>query len=134
MGQVFCCSDRPIFTESTKRNRKEELKIFNDIKRYDFNHSLNSADSFEEFLMRHLTNDLGLPVGPQVAQVFISEFKKFMFLAKMNIQEHQNENLAYASIIDIHKKKKAVKSIVAPPMIDLVWRLMLQHERLYTDF
>jgi len=85
--------------------------------------------------MEELTNDIGEFVNPHTANILISEFKKFFFLVDMNIKElTRQEKSPSLNMFADDTSKKSFYSLTAPPLIDVVWRLLIRREIVYENF
>lgn len=89
MGQASCCSLRPKVGFDETRDKAIIDTDLRKVLSYDFNMGVGIKTTLEESLMTEITNDIGEPISPPTTQVLMLEFKKFMFLCKMNIQECQ---------------------------------------------
>lgn len=134
MGQASCCSLRPSLDSASTRDSKVENEKFEKLKALKFSNFMKEETTFEEILKHELTNDLGEEVSPQTTQVLIAEFKKFMFLNQMNFRILDKSKTHYADIVAKPKKMTYYKGLVAPPALDVVWRILIHHEDLYYQF
>ena len=60
---------------SAYRNKDKEKELLQRILQFDFNDGDPFGISFEESLMRTLTNDIGEFITPHVAHIVFMEFK-----------------------------------------------------------
>jgi len=86
-------SNRLEVLPSCTRNRRQEKEILQAIMQFDFNDGDTNGITFEETLMRQMTNDLGEFIMPHVAHILFIEFKKFMFLVYMNVSELKDQGI-----------------------------------------
>ena len=106
-------------------------KIFN----FDFNKDSTRDLTFEEYLMENLTNDFGDLASPQFTIIALAEFRKFIFLWYMNAQDMMKKSSKPYDIGEVDgESTKLFKSLTAPPLIDVVWRLLIQRESIYDRF
>ena len=103
---------------------------------FNFNRETEGILTVEEIIALELTNDLGEPILAHVCHILISEFRKFMFLIGENFLEgwiQYNDTTPNRDIVkwDWHK---TLKSLVAPPVIDLVWVSLIKQHDVYSNF
>lgn len=133
MGTSWC-SSRPNFEPQTSRNKIEEAQILEKIFKFDFNKDNQGDISFEEFLQSNLTNDFGDLANPHFTILALAEFRKFIFLWFMNIKEINKKSFKpYETIKENGVEVKYFKALTAPPLIDLVWRWMIQRHKIYNS-
>jgi len=70
----------------------------------------------EETIMTHLTNDFAEFASPHVAHIVFTEFKKFMYLNKFFFESEKK---------NISGDKQRFTGLLAPPMIDAVWQILM---------
>ena len=75
--------------------------------------------------MQRLTNDYGDRVNPHTTHILFSEFRKFMFLNYMMIEESKEAEKKKEGSSD-SQIPKARNGLVAPPILDNVWVYLLQ--------
>lgn len=120
---------------SESRNTINENKKIKALANYDFNKDFTSKRTFEESLMQELTNDFGEVVSAPMAQILISEFKKFIFLCQMNFEECVKVEVPYSHpLFSKDQKGTAFISITPPPAIDTVWRAIIKYDTVYEKF
>jgi len=108
---------------SEQLSRKEKLKRLNFIMDFNFNKDFGGECTVEETIMKELTNDLGEPILAHVAHTLISEFRKFMFLISENFIELRLKEIEHSHDNDQPENNcnLFIKSLIAPPTIDLIW-------------
>ena len=85
--------------------------------------------------MEELVNDIGELANPHTAHIMISEFKKFLFLNEMNIRQLGKDNKPLNSPMfpdDTTNNLKVFTSLTAPPLVDVVWRMVIRREVAYS--
>lgn len=134
MGTSWC-SSRPNFEPQASRNKFEEALVLSKIFSFDFNSGSKGDYSFEEFLQSNLTNDFGDLASPHFAVVALAEFRKFIFLWYMNAKEINKKSFKPYEVLKINNEEiKCYKALTAPPLIDIVWRCLIQRDRIYNAF
>lgn len=135
MGQASCCSMRYGLGNPETRNKVAEKEKLHLIANYNFNEGRRGTCTIEESIMGEITNDIGELLSPQATQVYLAEFRKFIFLNAMNFEEMSRGSIKYSSpLYDKGSPDLALISITAPPMIDVVWRCFIKHEEVYEKF
>jgi hypothetical protein len=126
---------RPSLGASDSRNTINENKKMKALANYDFNKDFTSKMTFEESLMQELANDFGESVSAPMAQVLISEFKKFVFLCQMNFEECVKAEVIYTyPLYNKDVKGTGYMAITPPPAIDTVWRAIIKYDSVYENF
>lgn len=125
MGET-CCTARKKYENEPDSQLKPEENAFKRIESYDFDKYLPEGTPT---MTQMLNNLFKCEVGP----IMLMEFKKFMFLVKMKLQESQRTVTSRASESTV-KEEKSFTSMMAPPMIDQVWVTLISHEEVYREF
>lgn len=94
-------------------------------------------DTLEERIARLLTNHMGETLRTEVVYALIQEFKKFMYLAALEILESKY-NKDFEPDMFYEDKKTKIKYYVTsyhpPHILDLVWKFIIQEGEIYHDF
>ena len=130
-----CCSSRQRLEPQSSRDKDVERRKLNIIYEFDLNKDFIDKVTFEESIMKELTNDIGVQITPQVTNMIISEFKKFMFLNLMNIKElSKKPKPPFDNYLSQDDSARAYISLAAPPLIDTVWKCFIRRETTYKAF
>ena len=136
MGWSSCTSRGENPSDWTREFKKEKIllkKIFD----FDWNTGSNASITIQESFMLHTLNDFGVQINPQTTHIIFWEFNKFMFLnlmMKTEAEADENDKIFYKFIDKIEEpQRKAFTGLVAPLIIDLLWKFLLQTS-IYWDF
>ena len=82
---------------------------------------------------------MGQPVLAQVVHILITEFRKFMFLVGEAIIEEKLEkgskHLNNQILVQPGSNEAFVcQSLIAPPLIDIIWISLIKLHDIYSDF
>jgi hypothetical protein len=121
MGNLCRARGRAHIVADETEKKKELQQIFD----FDWNQGNKNYLTVEETIMRHITNDIGEFLTPQTTQVLFAEFKKFMFLNKAYLEQLKREEIVEDAKRQIKDYKTCYTGLVAPPLIDSVWILLM---------
>jgi len=125
-----CCGIRSDYIDITRDNKKE-ITEFNKILNFNWNSFSQTSENqkstgeepltVEEMLLQRITNDNAEFVTPHVAHIGFSEFKKFMYLNKIFIEQEIKAEEAKLEPGQKYTKKGYYVGLFAPPIIDSIW-------------
>ncbi|CAI2363553.1 unnamed protein product [Moneuplotes crassus] len=131
MGNTCCSCVRKYEVPLNREERQSQIERFRAIMCYDFNKGRRNEQTVEEAIMNKLTNDLGQPVVSHVCHILISEFRKFMFIIG-EYNHYSTSPSAQSSIID--QSQAQLDPLLAPPVIDQIWCLLICMSSVYERF
>lgn len=99
----------------------EDKKTLSKIYSFNWNQGNTGLLTVEEILMTQLTNDMGEFATPHFTHIAFSEFKKFMFLNKLQLEKDKNDEKDENAQRQIKDFKESYVGLFAPPIIDSVW-------------
>ena len=110
--------------------KKAENNLFANVMRFDVNLGKMPALTVSLRFARENTNDAGEPLMLQTAKIILLEFKKFMYLAGIEINRlKRQDKKGYAS------KEKIYECPYTPPAyIDRMWRTLILYNNNYEEF
>ena len=134
MGGYWCGSRENFETDIDSDKSRDRNAKYKFVQTFNWNNNNPYSWTIEEIILCSLTNDAGDYVNPQTSHILFSEFKKFMFLNLMYIQEGEKDYTVRANTLNrMFQDKKAYVGLIAPPIIDLVWCILIR-TKIYEDF
>lgn len=115
MGSASWCSSRPLIEKEETRNKVYENKLLQKISAYEFETDYDIQFTLEELIMQEFANDIGDAASPHTWAILIAEFRKFIFLNKMNISLIGKEKGMTYLMYDDDSKSTVYLSLVASP-------------------
>jgi hypothetical protein len=99
----------------------EDKKTLSKIYSFNWNQGNSGLLTVEEIIMTQLTNDIGEFATPHFTHIVFSEFKKFMFLNKLQLEKDKNDEKDELAQRQIKDFKESYVGLFAPPILDSVW-------------
>jgi len=121
MGNLCRYRNGGAIANDDEQHTKDIQEIFD----FDWNQSNSNLLTVEETIMRQLTNDMGQMVTPHTAHIIFTEFKKFMFLNKIYLDELKRKEEAESMKRQIKDYKSSYTGLVAPPLVDSLWIILM---------